>query len=203
VIASEEPSMQHLIRCATVQAARWRAAVKVACCLNQFSPKGSRELGIKYAGSGLRVEGLQHAFGYAILVLSEGGRRFKAYAASCENASEEGIIVFAAAIVAAKPPNGTAILSLDVRFHFAKGIGADFAVLGRKEVKEGPAREVVNEHDLVAFSPVGVSAHRATKIRVYKLKRTCSPALWLARNATAMLGADADGTAGSVIIAVS
>jgi hypothetical protein len=89
VIASGEPSMQHLIRCATVQAARRRAAVKVVRCLNQFSPKGSRQLCIKYAGSGLRVEGLQHAFGHAILVLGEGGRRFKAYAASCENASEE------------------------------------------------------------------------------------------------------------------
>jgi hypothetical protein len=129
VIASEEPSMQDFIRCATLQAARRTAAMKVACCLNQFSPKDSGELRVKYAGSGLGVERLQHAFGHAVLVLGVGGRRFKVYTTSCEDAFEEGIIIFAAAVVAAKPPNGAAILSLYVRLHFSKGIAAGLAVV--------------------------------------------------------------------------
>jgi hypothetical protein len=80
----------------------WGSLVEVDCSIDCFSPKDKWRLGVNHHGSCFRGDGLDHAFGNGILMVSLGRTWFICCATSSEHLSEGLIVIVSTAIVEPK-----------------------------------------------------------------------------------------------------
>jgi len=76
--------------------------VEVDCGIDCFSPKDKWRLGVNHDRSCFLGDGLDHAFGNPILMVSVGRTWFVCCATSGEHQSEGCVDIFSAAIIAPK-----------------------------------------------------------------------------------------------------
>jgi len=77
----------------------WGSLVEVDCGIACFSPKDKWRLGVNHHGSCFLGDGLDHAFGNAILMVSIGRTWFVCSATRSEHLSEGLIVIFSVAII--------------------------------------------------------------------------------------------------------